>query len=97
MIIIDQKKEAVLNFDNVAEITAKQYYTNAAVEATLSSGHKVGIGTFANLEDAKEVIREITKTYSSLSSGGQYHGMVYTIPPENELCRNACRIGHEGN
>lgn len=63
MIIINQDKDLIVNFDNVNAIGLNK--DNAAqIVSTTSNGDKQKLGLYESEERAKEVLKEIIKRYN---------------------------------
>lgn len=63
MLIFEQDKEIILNFDNVSEITVGSALGGKNIVAVCNNGDNVKIGTYETSERAKEVLQEIIKSY----------------------------------
>lgn len=66
MIIINQKKSALINFENVADIYIDNKETNKKIYATSSSGiTQYTLGEYKTEERAKEVLSSIIASYQA--------------------------------
>lgn len=63
MIIVNQNKESILNFDNTTTIRIDKQRENYEIVARVNNGHFATLGEYATKERAKEVLQEIIKTY----------------------------------
>lgn len=63
MIIFEQTKEIILNFDNVSAITVDSAVDGKNIVAVCNNGDGAKIGTYETSERAKEVLQEIIKSY----------------------------------
>lgn len=61
MIILEQEKEIILNFDNVSAITVDSALDGKNIVAVCNNGDGAKIGTYETTERAKEVLQEIKK------------------------------------
>lgn len=63
MIIVNQNKESILNFDNTTTIRIDEQRENYEIVARVNNGYLATLGEYATKERAKEVLQEIIKTY----------------------------------
>lgn len=63
MMILEQEKEIILNFDNVSAITIDSALDGKNIVAVCNDKSAVTIGTYETSERAKEVLQEIIKSY----------------------------------
>lgn len=72
MIIVNQDKNAILNFDNTTTIKTEEQRENYTIVARVNNGHIATLGEYATEERAKEVLQEILKYYNSLKRKSVY-------------------------
>ena len=66
MIIVNQNKESILNFDNSTTIRIYKTLCNYGIEACLINTNIADLGEYATEKRAKEVLQEIIN-YASVS------------------------------
>lgn len=63
MIIISQDEEKIVNFDNVESIGMIEFASYICIKAKMQDAY-IDLGSYKDLERAKEVLKEISTHYS---------------------------------
>ena len=81
MIIVNQNKESILNFDNTTTIRIDEQRENYEIVARVNNGHLATLGEYATEERAKEVLQELINIYkfNRKEAVGQVQ-VVYEMP-----------------
>ena len=65
MIIVNQEKNAILNFDNTTTIKTEKHIEKCEIVARVNNGHFATLGEYATEERAKEILRKIIQCYTN--------------------------------
>lgn len=66
MIILSQDEEMIVNFDNVESIGMIEFASYISIKAKMQDAY-IGLGSYKDLERAKEVLKEIVKAIEGKS------------------------------
>ena len=96
MIIVNQNREAILNFDNIQNIRIEEYGTHVKGKKIYKiysgnfEGYATLLGTYETKERAKEVLQEITIAYANITMIMIPKIEINKNIPSMEIFKNIC-------